>query len=77
MLPVVEDGKLTDPLAEELLAEARAYDGDQLVDRILSNESIFEEDLRREPAFRSAITGAYRYIVEKGPRAAVEAVLKA
>ncbi|AMM83192.1 mannitol dehydrogenase family protein [Martelella sp. AD-3] len=72
-----EDGKLTDPLAEELLAEATAYDGDQLVDRILSNESIFEEDLRREPAFRSAITGAYRYIVEKGPRAAVEAVLKA
>nr|WP_272209843.1 hypothetical protein [Marinicella sp. W31]MDC2875673.1 hypothetical protein [Marinicella sp. W31] len=67
-----EGGKLTDPLSDALLAEAKDYDGDQLVDRILANESIFDEELRREPAFRSAITGAYRNIVEMGPRQAVE-----
>lgn len=67
--------KLTDPMAETLLDAARTLEGDALVDHILSEESIFDEELRREPAFRSAVTGAYRMIAEKGPRRMVEAIV--
>lgn len=69
------DGKLVDPLANRLLDDAKNYDGDALVHRILTEESVFDEELRREPDFRGTIVGAYRLIVEKGPRNVVETTI--
>ena len=71
-----ERGKLTDPMADELLKIARENDGDALVHVMLANEAIFDEELRREQAFRSTIVGAYRYIVEKGAREAVAGTIR-
>lgn len=59
-----------DPLADELAERARsAADDAGKVDALLAVRKVFPEALAADPRWRSALTRAYRTLVERGARA--------
>jgi fructuronate reductase len=65
--------RVTDPLADQLIAIGRACDGEPIGDvaRFLALGAVFPRDLAASPAFRAATTRAYGRIDGADPTTAL------